>query len=124
MAVVGSLDVGLTRHRARLPSPGETVSGRNLLRPTGGKGVNRAVAAARLGRRVAMFGRVGTDPAGSWPREAEEAEQVEQVEQVEQDVRVADRGVQRGPGGAEFVDRAARVRQPPPTASSLTCRKP
>ena len=39
-------------------------------RISGGKGANQAVAAARLGRRVALVGRVGDDPAGEELRQA------------------------------------------------------
>ncbi|MBC7221550.1 ribokinase [Candidatus Bipolaricaulota bacterium] len=48
----------------RLPQPGETVLGRNFARYPGGKGLNQAVAAARLGAEVLLFGKVGNDPFG------------------------------------------------------------
>src|SRR5215204_4453832 len=64
VAVVGSLNLDLVVRVARLPGPGETVSGDDVFRNPGGKGANQAVAAARLGRRVAMVGRVGDDEAG------------------------------------------------------------
>ncbi|TME83441.1 MAG: ribokinase [Chloroflexi bacterium] len=44
-----------------LPQPGETVLGERLGRYPGGKGANQAVAAARLGGRAAMVGRIGAD---------------------------------------------------------------
>ncbi|HSR24550.1 MAG TPA: ribokinase, partial [Candidatus Eisenbacteria bacterium] len=47
-----------------LPRPGETALGGSLRTFTGGKGANQAVAAARLGGRVAMVGRVGRDAGG------------------------------------------------------------
>jgi ribokinase len=50
--------------------PGETVLGGDLAEHPGGKGANQAVAAARLGGRVAMVGRVGTDAAGERLRSA------------------------------------------------------
>lgn len=50
---------------ASVPLVGETVLGGDLRRIPGGKGANQAVAAARLGRRVAMVGRVGTDDGGT-----------------------------------------------------------
>ena len=64
VAVVGSLNLDLVVRVARLPGPGETVPGDDVFRNPGGKGANQAVAAARLGRRVAMVGRVGDDDAG------------------------------------------------------------
>jgi ribokinase len=64
IAVVGSLNLDLVVRVARLPGPGETVSGGDVFRNPGGKGANQAVAAARLGRGVAMVGRVGDDQAG------------------------------------------------------------
>jgi ribokinase len=64
VAVVGSLNLDLVVRVPRLPGPGETVAGDDMFRNPGGKGANQAVAAARLGRRVAMVGRVGDDDAG------------------------------------------------------------
>jgi ribokinase len=64
VAVVGSLNMDLVVGVPELPGPGETVVGGDLFRNPGGKGANQAVAAARLGRRVAMVGCVGDDEAG------------------------------------------------------------
>ncbi|HEV3464342.1 MAG TPA: ribokinase [Actinomycetota bacterium] len=64
VVVVGSLNLDLVVRVPRLPGPGETVAGDDVFRNPGGKGANQAVAAARLGRRVAMVGRVGDDDAG------------------------------------------------------------
>lgn len=64
VAVVGSANLDLVVEVAAVPAPGETVLGGDLRRLPGGKGANQAVAAARLGRRVAMVGRVGDDDAG------------------------------------------------------------
>jgi ribokinase len=48
----------------RFPRPGETVVGNRFLTYAGGKGANQAVAAARMGARSAMVGRVGGDIFG------------------------------------------------------------
>ena len=64
VVVVGSLNMDLVVEVPRLPRAGETVSGGDLFRNPGGKGGNQAVAAARLGQRVAMVGRVGDDDPG------------------------------------------------------------
>jgi ribokinase len=61
LTVVGSINLDLVVQAERLPRPGETVSGARFSRVPGGKGANQAVAAARLGARVALFGCVGAD---------------------------------------------------------------
>ena len=70
VVVVGSANLDLVVDVATIPVAGETVLGGDLRRIPGGKGANQAVAAARLGRRVAMIGRVGDDDAGSMLRKA------------------------------------------------------
>ena len=65
VVVVGSINVDLTTRLARLPGPGETVSGGDFTRGHGGKGANQAVAAARLGARVVIVGMVGDDDLGT-----------------------------------------------------------
>lgn len=64
IVVVGSLNLDTTVRVPRLPVPGETILGLGHFEDTGGKGGNQAVAAARLGRDVAMIGMVGNDDAG------------------------------------------------------------
>ncbi|MBX3479029.1 MAG: ribokinase [Caulobacter sp.] len=61
LSVIGSINLDLVATAATLPAPGETVTGAVLARHPGGKGANQALAASRLGARVAMIGRVGTD---------------------------------------------------------------
>ena len=65
VVVVGSLNMDLVVGVERHPKPGETVIGGDLQRFPGGKGANQAVAAARLGARVRMVGRVGLDEYGA-----------------------------------------------------------
>lgn len=62
IAIFGSINMDLVGEVERFPLPGETVTAKSLGRFPGGKGANQAVAAARLGGRVAMFGMVGDDP--------------------------------------------------------------
>ena len=62
LTVVGSVNLDLVARCERLPRPGETVTGADFDRVPGGKGANQAVAAARLGARVSMVARVGSDP--------------------------------------------------------------
>jgi ribokinase len=64
IVVVGSLNADLVTRVARFPAPGETVAGHDFKVHPGGKGANQAYAAARLGGRVFMIGRVGTDADG------------------------------------------------------------
>lgn len=64
VCVVGSLNIDLVIKVPRLPGAGETVSGGTFATFPGGKGANQAVGAARLGARVALVGRMGTDAFG------------------------------------------------------------
>jgi ribokinase len=64
ICVVGSLNRDLVIKSPRLPARGETVTGGEFATFRGGKGANQAVAAARLGARVAMVGCVGDDLFG------------------------------------------------------------
>jgi ribokinase len=69
IVVVGSLNMDFVARVDRLPSPGETVLGSGFRTIPGGKGANQACAAARLGGRVRMIGRVGDDLFGPQLRE-------------------------------------------------------
>ena len=62
--VVGSINMDLVVRSEHMPQPGETILGDGFRTFPGGKGANQAVAAARLGARVKMIGRVGNDPFG------------------------------------------------------------
>lgn len=70
IAVVGSANLDLVVEVGTIPLVGETVLGGDLRRIPGGKGANQAVAAARLGRHVAMIGRLGDDEGGAMLRSA------------------------------------------------------
>jgi ribokinase len=62
ITVVGSINLDLVATAAKLPAPGETVTGASFARFPGGKGANQALAARRLGVEVKLVGRVGADP--------------------------------------------------------------
>ncbi len=64
IAVVGGINTDLVVEVPRMPSPGETLRGRDVAIYPGGKGANQAVAAARLGADVHLYGKVGDDPFG------------------------------------------------------------
>ena len=81
VAVVGSYGVGLTFELERMPSAGETVTGKTFRTDHGGKGSNQAVGAARLGAHATLLTAVGDDSfAGEarrlWARELVEADAV------------------------------------------------
>lgn len=61
ITVVGSVNLDFVATGARLPAPGETVTGAKLARHPGGKGANQALAAQRLGASVRLVARVGRD---------------------------------------------------------------
>jgi ribokinase len=65
IVVLGSLNMDLVMETSRIPAPGETMHGKEFYTSPGGKGLNQAVAAARLlqgtGVKTYMVGRVGDD---------------------------------------------------------------
>ena len=64
IAVVGSINADLVVQMPKLPGRGETVSSAEPAWFPGGKGANQAVAAARMGGNVYMFGAIGADEPG------------------------------------------------------------
>lgn len=62
--VFGSINTDLVIYLDTLPAPGETVTGGKFMSFPGGKGANQAVAAARAGAEVEMFGCLGDDSLG------------------------------------------------------------
>jgi ribokinase len=64
LTVVGAINLDLTAHTSRAPGRGETVADGMLVRQSGGKGANQAIAAARLGAAVRLLAAVGDDVEG------------------------------------------------------------
>jgi ribokinase len=64
VVVVGSSNTDLVVRTARLPAPGETVTGREFAVHAGGKGANQAVAAARAGAKVTFVASISRDGFG------------------------------------------------------------
>jgi ribokinase len=62
--VLGSINMDLVVETGTFPRLGETLPGSSFATHAGGKGANQAVAAARLGAKVTMIGRVGSDAFG------------------------------------------------------------
>ncbi len=61
VVVCGSLNMDVVVQSARRPAPGETILGAEVSFLPGGKGLNQAIACARLGVPTAMVGAVGND---------------------------------------------------------------
>ena len=68
VVVVGSANLDLVATLDHLPKPGETIVAQSYAEHAGGKGVNQAVACARMGARTAFVGCVGNDDAGAFLR--------------------------------------------------------
>ena len=68
VVVVGSANLDLVATLDHLPKPGETIVALGYAEHAGGKGVNQAVACARMGARTAFVGCVGNDDAGIFLR--------------------------------------------------------
>ncbi len=64
ITVIGSLNMDLVVQVKKMPKVGQTVMGSNFKEIPGGKGANQAVAMGRLGAKVNMIGKVGTDGFG------------------------------------------------------------
>ena len=98
VVVVGSLNVDLVVGLDRMPEQGETVLGDTLERHAGGKGLNQAIAASRLGAAVRLLGAVGDDESGAWLRKLIRADNVD------------DEGVATvtGPSGTALIEVDAR----------------
>lgn len=62
--MVGSIMIDLILQMDRVPDPGESVLGSTYGNAGGGKGSNSAVAAARIGADVTVYGTMGKDANG------------------------------------------------------------
>jgi ribokinase len=65
IVVVGSINMDLIFETNKMPGIGETIEGQAFHFLQGGKGANQAIAAAKLGNKVAMIGCVGSVIFGS-----------------------------------------------------------
>ncbi|MGD9840182.1 MAG: PfkB family carbohydrate kinase [Candidatus Bipolaricaulis sp.] len=94
IAVLGTLSIHLVAEVDRLPRPGETVPSRGVGREPGGTGTLQAIAAARLGAAVTLYGRVGADPFGD--------EILSSLRGAEVEIAAVERSV-RDPTGASLL---------------------
>jgi ribokinase len=62
--IAGSINMDIVASAERHPELGETVAGQAMNFFPGGKGANQAIAAAKLGARTVLVGKVGTDRFG------------------------------------------------------------
>lgn len=69
IVVVGSLNMDLVACAPRIPVVGETITGHTYFDEPGGKGANQAYAVGKLGGKISMLGRVGSDDFGRRMRE-------------------------------------------------------
>ena len=93
VVVVGSCNLDLVSTTSHLPSPGETLRAVDYAEHAGGKGLNQAVACARMGARTAFIGCVGNDSAGTMLRDLLNAEGINTSQLVTVD----------GPTGRAFI---------------------
>ena len=62
--VFGSINMDMNMRLRRFPEQGETVLSPSYTSTPGGKGANQALAAARIGAKTALVGKVGDDGPG------------------------------------------------------------
>lgn len=77
IVVVGSINADLVFEADKRPNPGETLIGKDFKTVPGGKGANQAIAASRLGAKVAMMGCLGEDQNGTFLEENLKVNKVE-----------------------------------------------
>lgn len=66
IVVFGSISIDIEMRADRLPRPGESLMSSDYLMAPGGKGANQALAAARAGDEVRLYGQVGSDNFGTF----------------------------------------------------------
>ncbi|MGI8913749.1 MAG: ribokinase [Chloroflexota bacterium] len=64
IVVAGGINLDMVVRVPRLPHPGETIHGKDLVQVPGGKGANQAAAVARLGGEARLLALVGDDDIG------------------------------------------------------------
>src|SRR3990167_3735238 len=64
IVVFGSLNIDMVMRVEKMPRPGDTVLCPSYQMVAGGKGANQAIAAAKAGSSVKLFGNVGDDEFG------------------------------------------------------------
>jgi len=104
IVVVGSSNTDMVVRAGRLPLPGESVMGGDLMMAAGGKGANQAVAAVRLGADVTFVAKVGNDMFGrqaleNFKREGLNVRYIFQDEQTPSGVAL----IVVGPGGQNII---------------------
>ncbi len=77
--VIGSINMDIISTVSHFPSPGETIIGSHLHTLPGGKGANQAVALARLGTQVTLFGKIGKDQYGKTYKEIFTRENIDSI---------------------------------------------
>jgi len=77
VVVVGSANLDLVAQVAELPRPGQTLIATGYGEHAGGKGLNQAVACARMGATTAFVGCIGRDDAGAGLRAVLEGEGID-----------------------------------------------
>ncbi len=85
VVVVGSLNTDFVVTLDAFPAPGESVLGKTFEQVPGGKGLNQAVAASRLGAQVAVIGAIGEDQFGAGLMRTLESEGITPLIQVNSD---------------------------------------
>mgnify|MGYP002655706809 FL=1 len=77
LTVLGSINADHVISVPYFAKPGETLTGQNYQIAYGGKGANQAVAAARLGAKVAFISCIGSDSIGKTMKNAFEQEGID-----------------------------------------------